>query len=261
MNVRKLQTLYLFLLALALLTMIVLYRVIDRDPAIRDYRQIRDDGFLNVVMEYTESGYRLSGDSIPAIQYDLCKFIADRSRLEVNIFLEKNLEKCIGGLEKGTYDVIARNIPVTIPGREQLSFTIPVTRDKLVLIQRKTDKGVAIRNQIDLSGKTIHVLRNSPAILRLKNLGEEIGEEIHIREIDNHTREQLLHLVAYEEIDYAVIDREVAEANRPLFPEIDFQTEISFTQLHAWAVRKETPVLLDSLNIWIREYLEKSRNI
>ncbi|MDR0546659.1 MAG: glutamine ABC transporter substrate-binding protein, partial [Dysgonamonadaceae bacterium] len=33
--------------------------------------------------------------------------------------------------------------------------------------------------------------------------------------------------------------------------------DISFTQLQAWAVRKSSPVLLDSLNVWMTEYISR----
>ena len=34
--------------------------------------------------------------------------------------------------------------------------------------------------------------------------------------------------------------------------ELDIQTDISFTQLQAWAVRKSSPILRDSLNVWLK---------
>jgi membrane-bound lytic murein transglycosylase F len=36
--------------------------------------------------------------------------------------------------------------------------------------------------------------------------------------------------------------------------EIDVETDISFTQLESWAVRKESPILLDSLDSWLSRY-------
>jgi membrane-bound lytic murein transglycosylase MltF len=61
-------------------------------------------------------------------------------------------------------------------------------------------------------------------------------------------------MVAYGEADYAVVDKEIALKNALLFPHLDVNTDISFTQLQAWAIRKEAPVLLDSLNRWIADY-------
>ena len=37
------------------------------------------------------------------------------------------------------------------------------------------------------------------------------------------------------------------------YPEIDFSTDISFTQFRSWALRLTSPLLLDSLNIWLKD--------
>ena len=41
------------------------------------------------------------------------------------------------------------------------------------------------------------------------------------------------------------------------YPSLDITTGISFSQLHAWAVRKESPQLLDSVNVWIGNVIKK----
>ena len=223
----------------------------------RDFQEIKASGVLNVVVEYNSVDYYVSGDTIAGLQYELCQYIENRSGLAVNIQLENNLDVCINGLKDETFDVIARNIPITNENKELLSFTIPITQNKQVLIQRKPlfeHSLLYVRNQIDLAGKKIYVPKNSPSILRLQNLSEEIAEPIHVEEIEDYSAEQLIYMVAYEKIDYAVVDRELAEKNVSHFPEIDISIDISFTQLQAWAIRNTSPALLDSLNIWIADF-------
>jgi membrane-bound lytic murein transglycosylase MltF len=226
----------------------------------RDWPEIEAEGILNIVTEYNLVDYYVSGDSITGMQYELCKYVEKRSGLKVNIFLENSLEICIRKLENKTYDVIALNIPVTNEGKKILAFTLPITYNKQVLIQRKPSDPKdlpLIRNQIELGRKTIFVPKNSPCILRLQNLSEEIAEPVYIKEIDDYTQEQILYMVAYRQIDYAVVDKKIALKNKALFPEIDMDTDISFTQLQAWAVRKDSPTLLDSLNSWIDVHLKE----
>ena len=64
-------------------------------------------------------------------------------------------------------------------------------------------------------------------------------------------------MVANNEIDYAAVDSETSSKNTALFPELDFNTGISFTQQQAWALRKTSPILLDSLNVWITEFKKR----
>ena len=255
LNRKRLITLF----SLIFVAMILVSLLIQRSEEIlpRDYPEIQKFGVLNVSMEYNTSDYYLADDSIVGMQYELCKYISERSGLDVNILLENNLGTSIEYLKNQTVDIIARNIPVTVENRNELNFTVPVRKSKQVLIQRKRNPendSTYISNQIQLAHKTIYLPEGSTAILRIKNLSDEIAEPIYIKEIKEYAQEQILYMVAFGEIDYAVIDREIALMNQTMFPEIDLHVDISFTQLQAWAVRKDSPVLLDSLNIWITEY-------
>ena len=223
----------------------------------RDLPEIKAKKTLAVVTEYNSLDFYVSGDSIAGSQYELCRYIAQRSGLTIHIFLENDFETAIKKLENNTYDVIAQNIPITNENKQFLAFTVPITQNKQVLLQRKrntADSVLFIASQLDLANQTIYVTKNSPAILRLNHLAEEIAEPIHIKEITGYTSEQLIYMVAKKEIDYAVVDKEIAIKNAPMFPELDFSTDISFTQLQAWALRKTSPVLLDSLNVWITAF-------
>ena len=63
-------------------------------------------------------------------------------------------------------------------------------------------------------------------------------------------------MVAKGDIDYAVCDLQIAKISKENLPEIDIDTDISFTQLQSWAVRKDSPILLDSLNSWLSQIKE-----
>jgi len=221
----------------------------------RDYPEIKKEGVLKIVTEYNSIGYHVSGDTIEGTQYELSKTIEKISGLKVEIHLENNMEKSIEGLNNQTYDIIARNIPITTENKNLLAFTNPITLNRQVLVQRtaEANNGLPpIRNQIELAKKTLYVPKDSPSILRLHNLEEEIADTIYIKEDALYSDELLIYQVAGGDIDYAVVDYEIAAKNKKIFPQIDIQTDISFTQLQAWAVRKDAPILLDSLNEWLK---------
>ena len=140
--------------------------------------------------------------------------------------------------------------------KEKYLFTEPIVLDKQVLIQRTeaANNGLKpIRNQLDLAGKTLYIPKDSPAQLRLQNLGHEIGDTIYVIEDELYSGEQLAIMVAKGDIDYAVCDQQTAVLSQKQLPEIDIKTDISFTQLQSWAVRKDSPILLDSLNSWLEQ--------
>ena len=114
-----------------------------------------------------------------------------------------------------------------------------------------------IRNHLELGGKTIYIPKGSPALQRLENLGEEIGDTIYIKEDSLYSDEQLIIMVSSGDIDLAVCDQQIAEASLKDFDNIDIKTDISFTQLQAWVLRKDSPILKDSLDKWINQIREK----
>lgn len=220
----------------------------------RDLNQIKKEGILHVVTDYSTVGYFVSGDTIAGFNYELLQLIQSYTPLKIEISLEASLDKSIEGLESDKYDVIARSIPITSDLRNTLNFTGSIIQNRQVLIQRKkeyNDGKEPIRSHLDLANKTLYVGRNSPAILRIKNLSHEIGDTIYIQEDDVYEAEQLAMMVASMEIDYAVCDEQAAKQLASQMPELDYTTLVGFTHLEAWAVRPDSPVLLDSLNIWI----------
>jgi ABC-type amino acid transport substrate-binding protein len=216
----------------------------------RDLPDIRKNKTLNIVTE---------SYSIDYFVYELSKYIGERSGLTVNMYSESNFDLCIKGLKNMTYDVIARNTPITNENKKYLAFTVPVTVSNQVLVQRKPDQTdstyIFIQNHIHLADKTVYVIKNSAAVLRLKNLSEEIAEPIHIREIPDNSSENLVYMVYNKKIDYAVVDKALVKRIAIHLPEIDYSMDIGFNQLQAWAVRPSSPMLLDSLNVWIADFI------
>jgi membrane-bound lytic murein transglycosylase MltF len=259
MNTKKLLNLLAFLLFIIVVIILSssMINYWNKTKSKRDLPQIMKDKVLNIVTEYNSVDFHAIGDSVGGIQYDLSRYIAQRSGLKIKIYLENDLETAVWKLENNECDVIAQNIPITTENNHKLAFTIPITQSKQVLVQRKqsdTDSTLFITNQLDLGNKTIYITKNSPVILRLSNLAEEIAEPINIEEIAGYTSEQLIYMVDKREIDYTVVDKEIALQNAKLFPDLDYSTDISFTQLQAWALRKNATILLDSLNLWITAF-------
>lgn len=255
-------TIYLTLLIIAVLAIVLLKncsetsskRTAQQEDSARDWEEIKAEGIIRVVTAYNQVGYFVEGDTISGFQYDLANLFGKSMGLTVEIYPEMDLQKSIEGLDTGLYDVIARNLPITVALKEKISLTEPLTLNKQVLVQRtaKFNNGIEpIRNQLDLAKKTLYVPENSPSLLRINNLSVEIGDTVYVKEMKKYESEQLIIMVAKGDIDYAVCDEVIAKKLKSRFPEIDIDTDISFTQLQAWGVRKDSYELLDSLNSWI----------
>lgn len=220
----------------------------------RDYAAIAKEGILRVATEYNSISFYVDGDTISGFHYELIEAFARDKGLEARITPIMSFDERWEGLSEGRYDVIAFGILATSALKDSLLLTSPIVLNKQVLVQRKEngeDDSLYIHNQLDLAQRTLHVVKGSPSILRIQNLGNEIGDTIYIKEIEKYGPEQLISMVAHGDIDYAVCDESIAQAVADSLPQIDINTAISFTQFYSWAVSKQSPALLDSLNTWL----------
>lgn len=260
MRSKKLLIVYIALLIIALVTMVNLWKASHQpveDVGPRDFPEIQKEGVLRIITEYNQSGYFVSDDTIQGFHYELSKAISKISGLEIQTQLEMSLANSFNKLASKQCDVIARNVPVTSSMRENYLFTDPIVFNKQVLVQRKENaEQKPIRNQLDLAKKTVYIPKDSPVLLRLRNLEHEIGDTIYVIEDELYSNEQLMIMVAKGDIDYAVCDQQIARLTQKSLPELDIQTDISFTQLQSWAIRKDSPILLDSLNSWLKQIKE-----
>ncbi len=224
---------------------------------------IKDKNKLRVVVDYNSTNYFVYRAKPMGFQYELLKRLAKDLDVQLEIVVINNLEETFDGINSGRYDLIAKNLTITRQRSEVVDFTVPLQQTHQVLVQRKykldainSEKPVPalIRNQLDLGGKTIHVQKNTSYYRRLKNLSEEIGVVIDIKEDTIYGVEQLVALVAKGEINYTVCDENVALVNKTYYPNLDISTPVSFPQNIAWAVKKGSGDWLEYLNGWISDF-------
>ena len=212
----------------------------------RDYAEIAASGILRAVTEYNSISFYADGDTVSGFHYELLHAFAHSKGLKPEITPEMSFSKRLEGVQKGTYDILANSTVVTTEYKDSLLFTRPII----------LNNSLYIHSQLELARKTLHLVKNSPAILRIHNLSNEIGDTIYIKEVEKYGQEQLLAMVAHGDIDYAVCDESIAQASINDFPQLDIETAISFSQFYSWGVSKHSPILLDSLNSWLNDYVK-----
>lgn len=233
---------------------------VDNTP--RDYPAIAADGILRAALEYNSISLHKEGDTLSGFDYELIGAFARDHNLQVDITPEMSFEKRLEGLATGKYDLIANGILATSELKDSLLLTIPIALTKEVLVQRKPtgeNDSLFIRTHLSLAKRTLHVVKGSPSILRIRHLGDEIADTIYIKEVEMYGPEQLIAMVAHGDIDYTVCDEQIARAAAESTPQIDISTDISFTQFYSWAVSKKSPALLDSLDTWIEDFKQSRK--
>lgn len=222
----------------------------------RDFPAIKASGVLRVAVEYNKLNFYVDGDSLAGFNYELVKAFARDMKLRLDIRPVMSETERIKALHQGTFDLLACNLPSTIELKDSLLLSSSILLNKQVLVQRKQQdsKTPYIKSQLDLARKTLTVPIQSPAILRIRNLSNEIGDTIYIKEIKQYGSEQLMYMVEHGDIDYAVCDENIAKEYAPRLKNIDIQMAISFTQFYSWGMNKQSPLLLKQLDSWLQRY-------
>ncbi|RMG82081.1 MAG: lytic transglycosylase F, partial [Bacteroidetes bacterium] len=228
-----------------------------------DLDVIKKRGKLIALTENSSTSYFVYKGRPMGFEYELLKRFADHIGVQLEIITVENIDEFFEYLNKGIGDVIAANLTITKERSRLANFTNYHMVTRQVLVQRlpenwqklptyKIEK-MLIRNPLDLAGKTIVVRKNSSFVKRLKNLSDEIGADILIKEVEDYTTEELIQKVSAGEIDYTVADENVALINKTYYQNIDVKTAISFPQKIAWATRKNSPQLTKAINAWLSE--------
>ncbi len=239
-----------------------IYTLPETEPVAFDLDQIRERGRITAILNNSSTGYFIYRGQPMGYEYELLTRMADALGLKLDIVLASNVNEAITLLNEGKGDMIASNMAVTTSKQDYVAFTEHHNEVRQVLVQRKPAnwrsmkhheiENVLIRKPLDLEGKEIHVQQNTAFASRLSNLQEEIGGKIKIKEHNEGLdTEAMIRQVADGTIDYTVADEDVALVNATYYPILDVKTAISFPQKIAWATRKNSPQLLESVNKWI----------
>jgi membrane-bound lytic murein transglycosylase F len=224
---------------------------------------IRSKGILRVVTEYNSISYFIYRGQPLGFQYEMLQDLANHMDLDLEVSVSNDLEQNFLDLGESKVDLIAMSLTVTSERKEEVAFTVPLLQTRQVLVQRKPDQweqmnsrqleSQLIRNQLNLTGKEVHVQAGSVYADRLSTLSDEIGGGIVINEVQLES-EQLVHRVALGEIDYAICDENVGLVNTTYFPQLDVGTAISFPQHVAWAVHPGSDSLKAEIDEWLTTY-------
>ncbi|WMJ73908.1 transporter substrate-binding domain-containing protein [Cytophagaceae bacterium ABcell3] len=236
----------------------------EKPKLTHDFTQIKNDGVLRAIVGYSSTSFFTYKGEPMGYEYELLKKLSDHLGVKLEIVLARNYDEMFTMLNEGKGDIIAFGLTITESRRKFVDFTSWHTTTEQVLVQRKPDnwrdipvhrtEKQLIRNVLDLTEKEVYVRKKSSYFERLINLGHEIGEPINIKTVPGDmSTEELIRLVNEKEIPCTVADQHIAMLNSTFYRDLDIKTKISFPQRIAWAVRKNSPELLEVVNEWVEK--------
>ena len=230
-----------------------------------DLDSIQNLGKLKVLMEYNATNYFIYKGNPMGFEYELLSKYAKHVGVDLEVIPIINNDSVFVELNRGKADVIAANLAITEERLLKTNFTEPVFITRQVLVQRKPEgwrkmrksqlKKELLQSPLDLVGKTVTISKESSFYSRIKSLSNEIGGTININTVSGeYSIEELIEKVATQEIQYTIADKNVAKVSQWQYPNIDASLAISLDQKIAWATRKSSTKLTQSINEWLEEF-------
>lgn len=229
-----------------------------------DLTQIKEAGVLRIITTYSPTGYFLYKGETMGFEYELFNRLADYIGVNLEVVLAKNVDSVIPMLNRGDGDIIALGYTITSKRKEDVSFTDPYLITYQSLVQRKPEnwrkmtvdniKKQLATDIVDLIHDTVSVREKSSYFERVKELSSELGDTVYIDILPGDmVDEEIIKHVSEGKIKYTVIDNNKAKIHQSYFPNIDINTPVSLSQRIAWAVRKDSQELLDTINFGLKQ--------
>ncbi|MND18271.1 Membrane-bound lytic murein transglycosylase F precursor [compost metagenome] len=181
------------------------------------------------------------------------------------VFVPVARDQLIEALNAGKGDIVAANLTITPERQQQVAFSAPIyTRVQELLLSGPDSPAVADIDQ--LSGKTVFVRRSSSYYQSLVALNARFVKESRQPVIidaapESLEDEDLIEMLNAGLIPLTVVDRHKALFWKQVFPKIEVHQNIVLRDdgSIAWAVRKDSPQLLASLNQFAKTNSQGSR--
>lgn len=215
---------------------------------------VKDKGLptdtLRVVTLYGPISYfDYRGDTL-GFEYENVKKFAEEQNLILDVKVKNNVPELIESLNKGEADLAAYPIPFIAEYNSEIIHCGPKEINCQVLVQKTG--GEQITDVTQLVGKEVYVEKDSKYQYRIENLNKELGGGIKIKTVANDTidTEDYLRMVSRGDIDYTVIDSDIAMLHKGDYSNIDTSLHVSLDQAASWAVAPDHKKLAQVVDAW-----------
>lgn len=199
---------------------------------------------------YSPTGFFiLKGDTM-GYDYDrICDFARSKG-ITLTFRVARSMPDLLKMLDQKAVDILACEIPVTAEYKSRVLHCGAVNETHQVLVQH-SGAGM-IHDVTELIGRDIYIEKGSKYESRLRNLDNEVGGGINIHTVEGEAAlpTELIQQVSRREIDFTIVDSDIAQMNLTYYDSINIQLRVGFEQRSSWAVARRDQWLADSIDLW-----------
>jgi len=255
------------------------------EPISRDLTQIRERGSLVVLAPYNSTTYFIYQGQPLGYEYELLQAFTKDLGVTLKMVVVTDPKSLFPLLNSGEGDIAAdRLIPPVGPttaleDQSPVSFSRALYRTEAVLVQQAqppsaagegTEKALApgpadplpevdiqarlVTRPSQLAGRTVSLPEKSAYHQTLIELSEEISGDIYVVEMGEKIQDETLaQRVARGEVQFTVMQKNLADLKEAEFKNLKVRPILGQTHSVSWALRRNSPELMNELNHWIEE--------
>ncbi len=227
-----------------------------------DLPEMRKRRVIRALVSYSKSNYFLDKGVARGFEYELLREYEKHLNQGVKnahdqikiVFIPLPFDQLLDALAEGHGDIAAAGLTITPEREKKVSFSEPYLTEVSEVIVRNNEVP-DLKSLQDLAGQEVYVRAKSSYSAHLKALNDRLKDQnLPLVKIVNAesilATEDILEMVHAGVVKLTVADEHIAEVWAEVLPDIRVETDIP---IHsggriAWAVRKESPQLLQSLN-------------
>ena len=194
--------------------------------------QVQQSGELIVATQEGPTTYYQEMDRETGFEFELAKAYADFLGVKLKIRTYSDLGDLLSAVRRGEVHMAAAGLTVTPQRSRDFRFSSPYQQITQQLIYRSNQSSP--KTVEDLAGKKLVVIANSSHSENLVRLQQQ-HPELTWEEKHNSSALALLNMVNDGQADYAVLDSNVFNTYRSVFPELRSSFELKDPEPLAWA--------------------------
>jgi membrane-bound lytic murein transglycosylase MltF len=233
------------------------------EPFKGDLSALIERRLIRVLVTYDRTNFFLVDGAPRGFEYELVqqyqRYLKTRVRRRswpvTFAFIPVSFDQLLPALEGGWGDIAAAGLTITPERQKRVAFTRPYIRDVKELVVTTAGADDGLRRLEDLAGRDVYVNGSTSYAAHLEDLSDRLTGQglppIEIVPADHKLAdEDILELVDMGAVEATVVDSHLARFWSTIYPGLVVREDLA---LHeggriAWAVRKDSPELLQSLN-------------
>jgi membrane-bound lytic murein transglycosylase F len=221
-----------------------------KDPYVLDLDGIKARGTLRAAVDNNSTSYYIYRGRRMGFEFELLRDLGKRLGVQIQYVVVSDIEDAFDQLEEGKVDLIAMNLEQTEERSERVAFSRSLGAMSAVIVGLKPIEKPVSWDEI--GNDTILVRKGTVYKNQLQAIKDSLNLDFVILESPEH-EETLIDQIADRQIRWTVADKNIAQANLTYYEGMDASLKVADEGLVAWALRQNSPKLLNELNTWLED--------